>query len=245
MNDSISFRLISYWNHEPPFRLIPYWMRLYYDSSMWTMHNEFLGSFVVFGLALWILNFNSRKKELRVIILYFLLIIFMIVIYNNIWLLPFVAGITCAIYFPEIEKNNSLYKAFKFVLGGIGLYLLGHYQSCGAYLYFKNINYIYSNTVGSCLLIFSLYNLRLSGFKSKIAVVLGKISFPLYLIHVLIICSFSSSLYIYMISNNYPHYFILIILFTLLISVIISYPLILINDVWIKSLNKLIIKLVK
>lgn len=206
----------------------------YYDSSIWTMHFEFVASFVIFGLALLVLTYKDRgywKAAFPVAIV--------IVLANFVskWYPPFFLGLALALVLPKTLKINTSVRLIAFIFG---LYLLGCWQTVGAYSWLSWVPFQYVDAIGSALIISVCYDIRLNGALSKMARFLGDLSFPFYLLHVLVLCSFGSALFVRLKSTHINHTTLITTISTLALSVMISLPLIYINKKWVLLLNRLI-----
>jgi peptidoglycan/LPS O-acetylase OafA/YrhL len=102
------------------------------------------------------------------------------------------------------------------------------------------------NTIASVLIIFAIMSndFIFNKINGKLFAFLGKLSFPLYLVHTLVICSISSLGFMTMHHYGYAHEQILILTFliTLFSSIIISLPLIYMDGFWLKKINRMVSK---
>jgi len=217
-----------------------------YNTNLWTMQIEFVGSIVVFCLAAFlalILSFN------------FLLASFIIFATWSLsffpYLFPFICGIhlaaCCIKYQPKVRKLNAI------ILIIIGLYLLSYLISEKdyhwlSYIYFpsliqKNLHIII-NSFGSILIIFSIMANRsiYDLMDGRLSAYLGKLSFPLYLVHTIIICSLSSYVFIFFNQVGQTHAWILTqtFLITLTASVAVSSLVIYFDEWWLKKINYIV-----
>src|SRR4051812_19154287 len=114
--------------------------------------------------------------------------------FNNTWLFPFVLGMALAA-FPLADIRIS--RTLTFILFGIGLYLCGYFFPINHYYWASYLplpdmqRQILLLSVGASFLVFvfGTRNILTELSQGFFARLLGKISFPLYLIHVLVICS--------------------------------------------------------
>ncbi|EPR37101.1 acyltransferase 3 [Desulfovibrio sp. X2] len=164
-----------------------------YNAVLWTMRVEFLGSLFVFSLCLLIL---PLKKY------YIFMIPVAIYVFANDFFPSFFLGMFLAkvldkvIEFcdrPESEKYCTI-TSFFFIFSSM------FYATFSRAFVFDNPIILRTNprtAFFAFLFILSvIMNLRLRClFSTKLSQYLGAISFPLYLTHLLIICSFSSYLY--------------------------------------------------
>lgn len=203
----------------------------YYDSSMWTMHYEFLASLLIFGTTLLIISYKNSSKLFPILSI---LIISIILFMYSPWYPPFLFGLLLAYVLPEKSKINKIGNIFIFVFG---LYLLGFYSEKGMIIFGTAFAYQYVDMIGSMLLIISCYDIVLTPKFSKCAKMLGEISFPFYLLHVLVICSFGSWFYITLKGYDIPHASFISCLVTLFSTILISVPFIVLNNRWVNLLN--------
>jgi peptidoglycan/LPS O-acetylase OafA/YrhL len=165
-----------------------------YNPVLWTMRYEFFGSFLVFFLAAAIGRYKHRN------IIYFFLCCLLFQTYY----LAFVAGlILCDLTF------NGYLEVFgkvipKLVLLGLflGSYPAGMEVTNTIYYLFEirviNNNPLLFHILGSvCIMLGIINSKRLQHFFSiKILQFLGRISFPMYLVHLTLIGTFSCFLFV-------------------------------------------------
>jgi peptidoglycan/LPS O-acetylase OafA/YrhL len=169
-------------------------------------------------------------------------------------MVPFVAGIFLSAVIARHKTKLALHHALLMMV--IGVYLLSYLipekdfawvaliQAPG--LIADNMRIII-NTVASVLIIYAImsndfiYN-KING---KPFAWLGKLSFPLYLVHTLVICSISSLSFMSLQHYEFAHEHILMAMFliTLCSSIIISLPLIYMDGFWLKKINRAVSKL--
>lgn len=170
----------------------------YYDPVLWTMTTELFGSMLVFALCLLFGSLKNRWIAYLIASLYFF----------DSYYLAFIIGMSLADTFkdgmPNGKTNNKILLA---VLLLVGL-LFGSYPVIGA-----PANSIYSNILGmvsvktpfmtyhiigaSAVLYVLLCSTWLQAtLSSRIPDFLGKISYPVYLVHFLVISSLTSALFI-------------------------------------------------
>ena len=222
-----------------------------YNTNLWTMRLEFMGSIAVFLIAAFIsliLSFNY---------LVIASIIFLIwALSANPYLVPFIAGIFLSAFLAKYKTRIGF--NFALLLMIIGLYLLGYLIPEKDFAWVALIKYpsldgdnirIMINTIASVLIIFSIMTNEFifNKFNGKLFAFLGKLSFPLYLVHTLVICSISSFSFITLHQFGFTDELIFIITFliTLFSSIIISLPLIYMDSIWLKKINDIASKLFK
>jgi peptidoglycan/LPS O-acetylase OafA/YrhL len=194
-----------------------------YITVLWTMMIELRGSFMVF-----IFLFLFGKYRFRGVI--YALSIGGLLFLNKSFSMAFILGILLADLMNS--KPNILNKFKNPILNAvlllIGLYLTSYPAAHNAHL--DNIMYRYLpyhrldfyHVLGATLLVFSIgYSEFLQKILSnKVPLFLGKISFSLYLIHPIIIASFSS----FLISEfNNPIYYNYVVLFIFILTLIVAF----------------------
>jgi peptidoglycan/LPS O-acetylase OafA/YrhL len=216
-----------------------YFVSFYKEKSLnpvlWTMHYELLGSFLIFILMA---LFSKVKNRLTVYLSY--LFIMLLLISPFPYFVAFILGLLIS------DVQNSKYKN---LLGGIqsnkfstyfllflGL-LLGSYpyvDTKGSIYQFIDVVFSYiplSPSIvcplfGSLLVLVSFLrsNLLQTIFSKNFFVFLGKISFSLYLLHFILLSSFSSWLFS-QVYGNYSYNFSCLIVFvvTMVLLLLISY----------------------
>lgn len=214
----------------------------HYNSNLWTMKPEFLGSMIVYMLAGFIANI-LRYRYLS----YAFVVLSLSAIGYNLNIFPFVVG---AFLSSCLAKNRIQIPGIASALFIVaGLYMLGYSIPEKAYRWvaffpetIKGYFPIALPTLGSICIIFATMTNRkvFQSLNGQLFKILGKLSFPLYLVHILVICSISSYLYLKMISMGYEIQLILLIVFaaTVVISVSVSLPLSRFDDWWVKFVSK-------
>ncbi|MBD8522336.1 acyltransferase family protein [Lysinibacillus fusiformis] len=177
------------------------------NPVLWTMYYELLGSFIVFGfLALF---GNSKNRYLFYGVL--------LITFWNSYFIAFILGMILC----DLIVNTNMLKILKqklivFLFLIIGLFL-GSYpyvNPMGTVYEFLVINpsstfnyFMFYHIVGSVLLLIAVLGSDiLQKFLSiKPFIFLGNISFSLYLIHFIILCSFSSYLFMRLLDGGLPY----------------------------------------
>jgi peptidoglycan/LPS O-acetylase OafA/YrhL len=222
-----------------------------YNTNLWTMKLEFIGSIAVFLIAAFIsliLSFNYLVTASIIFLIWALSV--------NPYLVPFIAGIFLSAILAKYKTRVGFYSALALMI--IGVYLLSYLIPEKDFAWVALIQYpsliadnirIIINTIASVLIIFSIMtnDIIFNKLNGKLFSFLGKLSFPLYLVHTLVICSISSFSFITMHHYEYTDELVLIITFliTLLSSIIISLPLIYVDSFWLKKINHISSKLFK
>jgi peptidoglycan/LPS O-acetylase OafA/YrhL len=205
-----------------------------YDSPMWTMRYEFIGSFIAFGLA-GVLGTQS-KPWARICLI--LIVVFLVRIMGQHWYVGFLAGVALAAVLPLRPIRLSLPVS---ILGlAVSFYLVGYSGvDRGAFhLLFMVLskppspNYL-SIVAAVILMVCVLLNERVhAAFANRIGTFLGWISFPLYLLHVPIICSAGAATYVWA-AHRFPDESAFLAAFvTFGVTIIAAIPLAYFNDRW-------------
>jgi peptidoglycan/LPS O-acetylase OafA/YrhL len=169
-----------------------------YDPVLWTMHHEFLGSFVSYFLA--IVLARARVP----VAIWFLLGATVIVQFTDPWLVAFVAGTGLAWLTTRVDLRLPAVAAVGCI--AIGVFLFGYLEPTGTYAPFATIHNsgsvrydrIDTHTAsGLCILLGLLGSARLGDIlASPLFRELGRLSFPIYLFHFPLLCSVASGLFI-------------------------------------------------
>ena len=222
-----------------------------YNINLWTMKPEFMGSMLVFVLAaflLLVLNFQFLK------ISFVLLSFWGLEMYSDIF--PFIAGIFLAAILAKQSRKMSIVQGL--LLIGLGFYLLGYAVPDKSYSWLKYLMYmnlpagkveIVIHSLGAAMIIFAIMtNSRIYDFlNNRFCKYLGIFSFPLYLVHTLVICSFSSYLYLLFSQTDASQSLSLSGLFglTMLASIVVSVPIVLFDKYWVNLINRYVRQLFK
>lgn len=219
------------------------------NSNLWTMKPEFLGSLIVFLLGTFI-SLGLSFKNILAGFLLFSLWGFGLYKYS----FPFIAGVFLSAFIVKHQPKLNLATAI-FTLT-TGLYLLGYTLPERDYSLFKYASQItvltpgtsiILNAIGAGLIIFAIMcNRHLYAFlDNKFCRSVGILSFPLYLVHTLVICSFSSYLYVQLKQNSFSNPITIILIFslTMIFSIAISLPLVWFEKIWLNFINHLVKKI--
>lgn len=167
-----------------------------YNNVLWTMNIEFVGSFIVFGFLIIFGNAKNRP------IAYALLLLFS---YNT-WFMAFVIGMIMADLYANGKlgsRNLGLSTIFLLVIG----VFLGGYPVGGAsntiYSFFTipdaHVNWVaIYPTVGASILIFVILTTKKVGqiFSGRLLSSLGKYTFSLYLVHLVVLYTFTTLVFL-------------------------------------------------
>ncbi len=212
-----------------------------YDSSLWTMRYETTGSYVVFGLVLIMGQLRGSAGATA-----FLLIVYMLIyLYLDIYVLAFVAGVTVARV--QVDRIRRLPLAAGAPLAVLAIFLLGYsgldvgwYRPVAAVA--RSLNPFYVNLAGAVLIIVAAdATPQLNAvLRSRPSAFLGWISFPLYLIHIPILCSIGCSAFLAILPAAGPRAASVgALLATVAASVVASVPLAIANDAWTAAVDRL------
>ncbi len=169
-----------------------------YDPVLWTMRHELLGSFVCLGAALAI--WNARDAAAGGI----LLLIALLVPLVDPWLIPFVAG--TALAFIACRHGLRLHWVVAVAAIAVGVFLFGYLQPRGAYAALAVVQdragYRYDrilvHTLGGVLILAGLIGNQALARPLSVRplLLLGRLSFPIYLFHFPLLCSLACFLFL-------------------------------------------------
>ncbi len=161
-----------------------------YNAVLWTMPIEFFGSFIVFSICALTLHLEKKLLILCSILAY-------MVATKNIFYLSFICGLFLAVHYSNPSERLS--KIFS-RLSPFALLFAVYYSASslrgGAFGLPPIPRSDYLTLTAASLIVFSasLDTPIRSFFENRFSRYLGSISFPLYLTHFLVMCSFSSFL---------------------------------------------------
>jgi peptidoglycan/LPS O-acetylase OafA/YrhL len=222
--------------------------RVYFNSNLWTMYYEFFGSFLSLGLALVVIELRRPKLSILLSIGLFILMLYQARLFA-----PFIAGVVAAqIYsLPGLHRirlgfgSALLLGAAAFLLFGFKDGIEG--KAVGFYAILNQVQSIPLATAGtlfhtaSALLIMLLVAAYLPCkrlLSGRIGALLGSMSFPVYLTHLLVICTLGSSTFV-AVKPFVPHAVsIALTLATVFVATIaLSYPLARFDKAWVRFIN--------
>jgi|GEM_PF-4850345 len=206
-----------------------------WNLNLWTMRHEFVGSLLVFVLA----AFVHHALQYRNLLLVMGLMLICAFLYAP-YMLPFVAGLAAAVHVRRGSDTQHPIVTIAGVL--VGLYLLGYEQPVKAYAWVGRSNWLLTHNVdillrsaGSVALILAvlrgklLYGMLDHGFSR----ILGRLSFPLYLVHPILIITLSSKIFLSTSGNATAA-----IIATVIASMLVAWPLATIDAKWIAAVKK-------
>jgi peptidoglycan/LPS O-acetylase OafA/YrhL len=217
-----------------------------YNSSLWSLNYEFLGSFVAFAFAASIIV--SRGFIPATFIAFVLaawVCLSVIDNYHSFW--PSSLGLPVGVLLASFFGKRRITLSLPLSLAGIcvALLLCGHSDeqtnddSLTAIFFKPYMIYI----VGSVLMIACVQmNLTIKNFLShSILTGLGRLSFSIYLLHVPIICSFGCLVYMVLSPLFSPSLTAAAaFLSSVLLTVLAAYPLSLVDQAWMRFLRSVI-----
>jgi peptidoglycan/LPS O-acetylase OafA/YrhL len=173
---------------------------IYYNPVLWTMTIEFYGSMLVFTMAL---LFGSLKNR-------WTFYLAAAVLFLNSYYLAFVIGMALADTFNsktpvlQIFKTGNKIVLFIILVSGlfIGSYPISPLTNDSLYMFLNNGFFetpkVTYHIIGAGMVMYALLNSQglQNVFSSPVPVFLGKISYSLYLIHFLVISSFTCALFL-------------------------------------------------
>lgn len=173
------------------------------DPVLWTMRHELLGSFVSLGVALAV--WNRRGLTAGAILLLALAATPVL----DPWLIPFIAGTGLA--WLSCRRKLRLHWTAAIASIAAGLFLFGYLQPKGAYAAFTVLqgsagyryDRILAHTAAGLLILLGLLGNERFGraLSLRPLLVLGRLSFPIYLFHFPLLCSLACGLFLLLLPN--------------------------------------------
>jgi len=159
-----------------------------YNPVLWTMKIELIGSFIVFVMCL----IRYKKTTVYIELLFIFTVIFLVGVKLlsaklGLGIIAFIVGHLFYFYGKDIQSKFSI------PLLIFGLYLAGIHNDSLSYSALTSIFGLYSYSLGNfssgVIIVYSIiFSVNLNAFFSKkIFVFMGKVSFSVYLIHLLVI----------------------------------------------------------
>ncbi len=172
---------------------------IHYNPVLWTMSIEFYGSMLVFTMAL---LFGSLRNRWTFYLAAALICI-------NFYYLAFIIGMAFADAFnskkPMFKTDNKVILFIILIFGlFLGSYPISPVTSDSLYGFLNNGLFeapkVTYHVIGAGLIMYVLLNSRelQKVFSSPVPVFLGKISYSLYLVHFLVISSFTCALFLFL-----------------------------------------------
>lgn len=194
-----------------------------FSNAFWMLKEIFVGSYLTYIISM----IGYKKKENVLVIYAGLGIIFWIL---QSYMLAFVAGVTIAYIMANTEKKIK----YQPMIGGIEILagcFLGGYPTgvvpTNVYRFFSFQSYVIWHILGAFLVILGIYHCKIVQkiLSMKNCLVLGENSFAIYLIHIPILFSFSSWVFvkIYERLNRYQLSVMLVFIMSLLVVFVGAY----------------------
>ena len=200
-----------------------------YNGVIWTISYLFWGAFLVFI----VLYLCERSKKRWVVYLCACLVIWSMGTIGNItynYFVGFILGIVLAdIYLNDLFKVNLyIFIIFLIIACFLGAYPMGvEPNNIYRFLNLGKNSAILWHIISAGIIVYIVINSKKLGyyFESKIIQFLGRISFSMFLLHLLILCSFSTILFrtLFLLGLNYSSAFILTFVLSLFIILGCSY----------------------
>jgi peptidoglycan/LPS O-acetylase OafA/YrhL len=207
-----------------------------FDGVLWTMQPEFIGSIIAFGLALLMPLMQSRAPKVIVFVVVGLMCHF-----NNQPLAAFPVGVALAYFLPRSislpARLTALQLIFALYLLGYLRYNVGIYSPLAVWDGFSQFS-IYLQIIGAALLIATVETSTpiTAVLSTKFFALLGELSFPLYLVHTLVICSIGSTIIVLYGANSLTA--IISSAVCIAASIAAAVPVLLFNRRWLGFVNR-------
>ena len=218
-----------------------------YDPVLWTMHHEFLGSFVTFFLA--IILWRMRVKGA----IWSLATAAIVVHAIDPFLFAFVTGTGLAWLTSRFDVRLAPGVALASIAAGI--FLFGYLEPRGAYAAFAMVqdagparfDRIAIHTASGLLILLGLVGNDWLGrsLASPPFRLLGRLSFPVYLFHFPLLCSLACALFI-MLRPIASHEVTLLLVAAIYAPVVIgvAYVCAFVDEAWLRWVNRFAVRLV-
>jgi peptidoglycan/LPS O-acetylase OafA/YrhL len=212
-----------------------------YNSSLWSMSVELIGSYITLCMALLVVTF----RQVRVHVFFAIMFVLIAQGVGKYWYVCFLAGVGLARYLPVGGVKLPAITAWLLVLAAV---FLGGYSDLhkGVYNFIYswcfNLEPVFVWTLASVMLIVAVSSgdAVSSAFSKPWGRFLGRISFPLYLIHVPIICSCGAG--IFLLVDGIMAWRLAAVAVTIVITMVCAtmaaVPLAYVNDWWISRVNR-------
>lgn len=162
-----------------------------YDSSLWTMRLELVGSFIAFGLALCLIALRAAHGAIRGALVIGLIAM---CVHADPRLIGFSVGVGLAALLNWRTPRIALPLACGMAV--IVLYLAGYWLPIGHYAWaawlprgLSDPTYLHTAAAAIAIVMVEGSGAVRHFLSRRLFVVLGKLSFPVYLLHVLVLCS--------------------------------------------------------
>lgn len=213
-----------------------------FNSNLWTLHIEFWGSLLAFAFAWGVRKLQDDLSTLWLVVL----VLSIVVSFVDLHYLAFIIGPLLAAFGTRLKPVGAVAGA-SLLLGG--LLVLGYRAPLGFYsflapltLFPRDTIYILFSMVGSTLLILACLawptlNKRLQHPLSRF---LGQISFPLYVLHIVMICSLGSAVFAFMGAGDPFRAKFITAAILVPTTLAFAYALSLFDQWWVRRLNRVV-----
>lgn len=205
-----------------------------YDSVLWTMHFEFVGSLLSFGFALMMVALRARPFPVTVIVS---VVAVILCHFANPNYVAFICGVMLARWLTNAYAISPKMALLTLI---VALLFLGYTpQAGGIYRIFNassHSTYTYIQLTGALLAIGIIQACRKMHqlIDNRFMEFLGELSFPLYLVHILVIGSIGAQVFVL---TRSP---IAAVFTSVFVSLICALPFLWFNQKWVKGVNTLI-----
>ena len=219
-----------------------------YDPVLWTMHHEFVGSFVTFFLAL--VLWRARPAAA----VWLLATATIVVHFADPYLVAFVAG--TALAWLASRRDVQLSSGVAALCVVTGVFLFGYLEPRGSYRVFQAVqdasparfDRIGIHTVSGVLIIIGLIGNDRLGRSLAAAPfrLLGRLSFPVYLFHFPLLCSIGCMLFVTLRPGVPLHIALLLIGAAYAPLVVgVGYLLARVDEAWLRFVNRFTARLAR
>ena len=228
-NPGLSMDLVPSFSHAARNSLLVFLWPGYseYNSNLWTMVYEFYGSVLVFALVA-ACSLLLRQRLPGAIAFHLLLALFCVAL-HQMYFLPFVIGSLIA--FLHCKRPRLFQPPSWAIVMMMTTMIEGYSIDYGPALILA------STAAMTLLLCVPSLEWRLGG---PVGLFLGRLSFPLYLVHVLVILSITSAAYTTLTGYGWPRGIVLALSLALtwMISLLAALPFMTLERVWVPTLNR-------
>lgn len=214
----------------------------WYDSSLWTMKYEFIGSFVAFGLAAVLIATPSRTFRVTLVLISLLLAVDL----GNRWYAAFPLGVGLAL----LPEGRLVPGSVACALFALSVWLFGFtgdavgIQAPLAHIFGK-VQPVHVWTLAAACAIVAAAGRepRPSTLLCRVGRFLGRISFPLYLVHVIVLCSAGTRVYEMLAAAGRQAEAPLVAgAVTIVLSIIAAVPFACANDAWNRWIERMLFR---
>ena len=180
-----------------------------FNTNLWTIRFEMIGSLMAFAFAGLVQLLRGKQVWLALGIGACAVTAYAIDPRYE----AFLVGTLLAAFLPAYRGIGRLGAAGLLLLG---LFLLGYRAPLGAYAFMMPLQgvdretmYVFSSILGGALILVACTGCATlnRALQNSLARLLGQISFPLYLLHVILICSLGAALFVRLASGSRDDYF--------------------------------------